>query len=30
VVEVGKQLGTFFPRGDDDRNELSDGISYGG
>ena len=30
VVEVGKQLGTFFPRRDDDRNELSDGISYGG
>lgn len=28
IVECGKQLGTFFPRQNDDQNELSNTISY--
>ncbi|MDI1355166.1 MAG: TPM domain-containing protein [bacterium] len=28
IIECGKQLGHFFPRQNDDKNELSDSISY--
>lgn len=28
IVECGEQLGKFFPRTEDDRNELSNSISY--
>lgn len=28
IVECGEQLGKFFPRNEDDKNELSNSISY--
>lgn len=28
IVECGEQLGRFFPRNEDDKNELSNSISY--
>ena len=28
IVECGEQLGTYFPRQDDDTNELNNSISY--
>ena len=28
ILECGKQLGKFFPRKEDDKNELSNSISY--
>lgn len=28
IVDLGKQLGTYFPRKDDDKNELSNSISF--
>ncbi len=28
ILEIGKQLSTFFPRAEDDKNELPDDISY--